>query len=100
MKSWHVALIGGTGASAIVLTFLILQKKREFEVESNRMRTQLTSDIARGEYRTQLDALRAQLSAYAEVVANQAADAHLINTYGLTPERMAGLRRLAAMFGG
>lgn len=99
LRPWHVALLSGTLAGFGVMTFFIAAKKKEFEAASNQMRTQLTSEMARGEYRTQLDALRVQLAARAEVIANQAADAHLINAYGLTPERMEGMRRLASRFG-
>lgn len=97
IKPWHVALIGGVGASAWLAAFLIIKKKQAFEVEANAMRAQLTNDMARGVYRAQLDTLRTELAAHAETVANRAADEHIAQTYGLTPSRMEGLRRLAAV---
>ena len=98
IKPWHLALAGGAGVGSIILAVLVVKKKREFEVQANAMRAQLTNDMATGVYARQLDALRVELGAYAETVANRAADEHIAQTYGLTPARMEGLRRLAAVF--
>lgn len=97
IKPWHIALAGGASVGSIILAALIIQKKRAFEVEANAMRAQLTNDLARGAYRAQLDRLTAELGTYAETVANRAADEHIAQGYGLTPARMEGLRRLAAV---
>ena len=97
-KPWHMALAGGVTASSVLLGFFIMKKKREFEAESAVIQQQLTTDMASGVYAAQLAALRVQLAAHAEVVANRAADAHLASAYGLTATRMAGLQRLVRIF--
>ena len=99
MKAWLFVLGGALVGSGVVLPFFLIAKKNEFDRKANELRAQLLAQGGTNVYAQQLNAMRHDLETYVDQLAHRAADDHIGRYYGLTPERMANISRLARQLG-
>jgi len=99
LKPWFWVFGGSLAASGILLTFLILEKKKALEQRANELRMQLTAQSGTSVYAQQMTQMRHDLETYTDTLAHRAADDHIGRYYGLTPERMTNIQRLARQLG-
>lgn len=103
MKSGVAALIAGIVGGGISVGYLAWLKKSHYE---NRVRAIEAAAAGDGPASTALarravemrEAVESHAEAYAAQVAQQTADAHIRDRFGLTPERVASIERLARIF--
>ncbi len=96
---WGMVFAGATVGGVIALIYMGSRTKRELEQRAVSFRQQLESEEGRAIVTQQMAQMRTDLAAHAELVATRAADQHIGTYYGLTPERMQAVERLARSLG-
>lgn len=104
MKPWVAAVAAGTAGAAITVGLLAWRLKGRLEARVANIEAAAQGAAAPGgslamqaaniRYRIGADA-----SAHATQLATRVAEDHIYGTFGLTPERIAGIQRLASVFG-
>lgn len=98
MRAWLIGAGAGAAASALILVPLLLDKKKRLEAQGKRLQEQLEAGegSALAERAAGIeDRLKVFAERYTEPRAKAAADAHLAEHYGLTPERIQSIERLS-----
>lgn len=102
MKAWQGALLGGSVGALAVLGVLTFRKVSAVQDWASELQEAAQGGTAQTELQEYAGYLRQRLAAVAAerttVLAKQTADATL-GDYGLTPERIAAMQRLAQTFG-
>lgn len=96
MKPWMAAVFGGVAVSGVILGVRVVKILRI---------TKNAEDAAAGDAEAQsaiaveAQGLRTRTEAYVRQLAEEEATRYMADVYGLTPERIAGIKRLATVFG-
>jgi len=96
MQPWHIVVGSGLLGAAAVLTPLVLRKKAQYEARGHELEASMHGAAAAPE----IAAMQRRIEVYARTVAESSGDRYMRDVYGVTPERIAGIERLARSLGG
>jgi hypothetical protein len=104
MKPAYVALLTGAGVATAIVGVFVWRKKSEIEGTLANVEAAASGDaLARTALARQAAQLREDIERVArervELVANREAEAYIGTAFGLTPERIASIGRLANTLG-
>ena len=107
MPKARVALIAGAGGLAVggaVIAILALHKKRQIEAMVKNVRSSVAgNERAQTQLARDAAAMKTRLESFAKAeatrVAAETAETYLRTQYGITPDRIAAISRLADRFG-
>lgn len=103
MKAWVAASVGGLVGCAAVLAVVLPKTIRRLEARGAALQAAAESGEGRTAFTRQVAALRGELdayaTAYADPLAQRAANDHMMTAYGINEQRVQKLERLARSLG-